>query len=306
MQTSLTQDVQFVGTGLHSGRPARLTLHPASAGHGIWFRRTDIRDRDNLIEAKYNAVSDTRLNTRLSNAVGVSVSTVEHLMAALAGTGLHNVLVDIDGPEVPVMDGSSRRYVRDILDAGMVELSAPIRALRIMAPVENAEGDASVRLEPFDGFKISFEIAFPDAAIGTQRASFDMKNGTFVRELSDCRTFCRRADIDAMQAAGLALGGTLDNAVVVEGADVLNPEGFRRADECVRHKMLDALGDLSLAGMPILGHYIGVRAGHGPTNRLLRKVFATPGAYEVVTCSVEQVQRLPGFGIRATDLAEVG
>ncbi len=306
MQTSLTRDVQFVGTGLHSGRPARLTLHPASADHGVWFRRTDIRDRDNRIEAKYNAVSDTRLNTRLSNAVGVSVSTVEHLMAALAGTGLHNVLVDIDGPEVPIMDGSAKRFVRDILDAGLITLNAPIKALRILEPIEHMEGDAEVRLEPFDGFQISFEIDFPDAAIGHQDACFDMMNGTFVRELSDCRTFCRRSDVDAMQAAGLALGGTLENAVVVEGDAVVNPEGFRRADECVRHKMLDALGDMSLAGMPILGHYIGARAGHGPSNRLLRKLFATPQAFEIVECSEEQVRRLPGFGIRAADLAKVG
>ncbi|MEO0912854.1 MAG: UDP-3-O-acyl-N-acetylglucosamine deacetylase [Pseudomonadota bacterium] len=306
MQTSLTQDVQFVGTGLHSGRPARLTIHPAGADHGIWFRRTDIKDRDNLVEAKYNAVSDTRLNTRLSNAVGVSVSTVEHLMAAVAGSGLHNALIDIDGPEVPIMDGSAKRFVRDILDAGLVELSAPIKALRIVQTVEHVEGDAVVRLEPFDGFQISFEIDFPDAAIGRQEASFDMMNGTFVRELSDCRTFCRAGDVEAMKSAGLALGGTLDNAVVVDGAEVLNPEGFRRADECVRHKMLDALGDMSLAGMPIIGHYVGARAGHGPSNRLLRKLFATPGAFEIVTCAPEQVRRLPGFGIRAADLAEVG
>ncbi|QHQ34057.1 UDP-3-O-acyl-N-acetylglucosamine deacetylase [Algicella marina] len=306
MQTSLTQDVQFVGTGLHSGRPARLTLHPASVDHGIWFRRTDERERDNLIPAKFDAVSDTRLNTRLSNAAGVSVSTVEHLMAALAGCGLHNVLIDIDGPEVPIMDGSAKRFVREILAAGLVQQRAPIRALRILKTVEHREGDAEVRLEPFEGFRISFEIDFPDAAIGRQDASFDMQNGTFVRELSDCRTFCRRADVDAMQAAGLALGGSLDNAIVVEGGDVLNPGGFRRANECVRHKMLDALGDLSLAGMPIIGHYTGKRAGHGPSNRLLRTLFATPGAFEVVTCTEEQTRRLPGFGIRPSDLAKVG
>lgn len=306
MQTSLIRDVQFVGTGLHSGRPARLTLHPANAETGIWFRRTDITDRDNLIAAKYNNVSDTRLNTRLSNAVGVSVSTVEHIMAALAGTGLHNVLIDIDGPEVPIMDGSSKRFVQDILAAGLADLDAPVKALRILKPIAHEEGEASARLEPFDGFQISFEIDFPDAAIGRQAASFDMMNGTFVRELSDCRTFCRRSEVEAMQAAGLALGGTLENAVVVDGDAVVNPEGFRRENECVRHKMLDVLGDLTLAGMPVLGHYIGHRAGHGPTNRLLRKVFATPGTAEMVTCTPQEAQRLPGFGIRAADLAKVG
>lgn len=306
MQTTLRNDVQFVGTGLHSGRPVRITLHPASADTGVWFRRTDIKDKDKMVQAKYNAVSDTRLSTTISNGAGVTVSTIEHLMAAIAGCGLHNVLVDIDGPEVPVMDGSSKRFVRDIYQTGLVTLGAGIAVIRILQPVRLEEGDVVAELTPHEGFAIDFTIDFPDEAIGRQSASFDMANGTFVRELSDCRTFCRRSDIDAMQSAGLALGGSLDNAVVVEGDSVLNPEGFRRKNECVRHKMLDALGDLTLAGMPILGQYKAERAGHGPTNRLLRKLFATPSAFEIVTCSDEMVQGLPGFGLRAADLAKVG
>lgn len=306
MQTTLKSDVQFVGTGLHSGRPVRMTLHPASADTGIWFRRTDITDRDKMVPARYNAVTDTRLNTTISNGVGVTVSTIEHLMAAIAGTGLHNVLIDIDGPEVPIMDGSARRFVRDIHRAGLVTLGAGIAAIRILQPVRHEQGDVVAELLPHDGFAIDFTIDFPDAAIGRQQARMDMANGTFVRELADCRTFCRNADVEMMQSAGLALGGSLENAVVVEGDKVLNPEGFRRADECVRHKMLDSLGDLALAGKPIIGLYRAERAGHGPTNRLLRKLFATPEAYEVVTCSPEMVRGLPGFGLRAVDLARVG
>ncbi len=306
MQTTLKKDVQFVGTGLHSGRPVRMTLHPASADSGIWFRRTDIEDRDKLVPARYNSVSDTRLNTTISNGAGVTVSTIEHLMAAIAGTGLHNVLIDIDGPEVPIMDGSASRFVRDIHDAGFVTLGAGIAALHILQPVRFEQGDVVAEILPKEfGFAIDYAIDFPDAAIGHQQARMDMANGAFVRELADCRTFCRRSDVEMMQSAGLALGGSLDNAVVVEGGDVLNPEGFRRSDECVRHKMLDALGDLALAGKPILGLYRGKRAGHAATNQLLRKLFATPGAFEVIDCSPEMVHGLPGYGLREADMAHV-
>ncbi|MHA3976595.1 UDP-3-O-acyl-N-acetylglucosamine deacetylase [Halovulum sp. GXIMD14794] len=303
MQTTLKKDVQMVGIGLHSGRPARITLRPADAGTGVRFRRIDVTDRDPVIPARFDLVSDTTLNTRLTNAAGVSVSTVEHLMAAFAGCGLHNVLVDIDGPEIPIMDGSSRRFVREIVGAGLISTREPLTAWRVRKEVVLEDGDVRASLAPFDGLSISFEIEFPDAAIGHQMHTLDMANGAFVRELSDCRTFCRRAEVDYMQSRGLALGGTLDNAVVIDGAEVLNPEGFRRTDECVRHKMLDALGDLSLAGAPILGAYTGLRAGHGATNRLLRKLFATEGAVERVVCPPELVQRLPGFGIRPADLA---
>lgn len=303
MQTTLKRDVQMVGIGLHSGRPARITLRPAEAGSGVRFRRIDVTDRDPVIRARFDLVSDTTLNTRLTNAAGVSVSTVEHLMAAIAGCGLHNVLVDIDGPEIPIMDGSSRRFVREIVGAGLISSRLPLTAWRVCKEVVFEDGDVRASLTPFDGLSIAFEIEFPDAAIGHQMHTLNMANGAFVRELSDCRTFCRRDEVDYMQSRGLALGGTLDNAVVIDGAEVLNPEGFRRADECVRHKMLDALGDLSLAGAPLLGAYNGFRAGHGVTNQLLRKLFATPGAVEQVICTPELVQRLPGFGIRAVDLA---
>ena len=172
--------------------------------------------------------------------------------------------------------------------------------------MRDVQGDVVTELTPAPMLSIDFEIDFPDAAIGHQEKTLDMLNGSFVRELSDCRTFCRRAEVEAMQAHGLALGGSLDNAVVVEGEKVLNPGGFRRADECVRHKMLDAMGDLALAGAPILGAYRGVKAGHGATNRLLRRLFATPDAFEWVVLDEEQQAVLPGAGVGLADLRRAG
>jgi len=303
MRTTLKREISLVGAGLHSGRPARLVLRPTDAG-GIRFHRVDIRDRDNVIPARWDAVSDTTLCTRLTNAAGVSISTVEHLMAAFAGTGVTDAVVDIDGPEVPIMDGSAVRFSAEIFKAGLRRLEVPARAIRILRPVRVEENGASAELRPADGFSIDFAIDFADAAIGRQEKTLDMANGAFARELADCRTFCRRADVDAMQAAGLALGGSLDNAVVVEGDRVLNSGGLRRRDEFVRHKMLDALGDLALAGAPIIGAYSGVRAGHGVTNQLLRALFADLHAFEVVPLDAEAAASLPGVGAVLSDLRE--
>jgi UDP-3-O-[3-hydroxymyristoyl] N-acetylglucosamine deacetylase len=305
MHTTLKREATLVGMGLHSGRPARLVLRPARSG-GIRFRRVDVTDRDNVVPARWDLVSDTTLCTVLTNAAGVSVATVEHLMAALAGTGVTDVVVDLDGPEVPIMDGSAQRFVQAILRAGREELPQPLTAVRVLKPVREGEGAAYAELLPAPGLSIDFEIDFDDAAIGRQRKQLALLNGAFVHELADCRTFCRRADVDAMQARGLALGGSLDNAIVVDGDDVLNPSGLRRADEFVRHKMLDALGDLALVGAPVLGAYRGVRAGHGLTNRLLRKLFARSDAWEMVRLDAEAVRQLPGAGVVAADLRRAG
>lgn len=282
MQTTLRRPVGFVGTGLHSGRPARLTLRPAGPEHGIWFKRTDVTGRDPLIPALWDAVCDTTLNTCIGNADGVRVATIEHLMAALAGLGVTNALIEIDGPEVPIMDGSARRFAEGIARVGLRTLDAPLRALRILRPVEVTAGDARAALLPGDGLRIDFAIDFPDPAIGRQSRSFALRADSFRREIADSRTFCRAAEVAAMRARGLALGGTLDNAVVIDGDRVLNPGGLRHRDEFVRHKILDALGDLALAGAPLIGRYVGERAGHGLTNRLLRRLFVTEGAVEVV------------------------
>lgn len=308
MQTTLKRAITLTGRGLHSGRPTRATLAPAPAGSGIWFRRTDSSGApaDPDIPARWDLVEQVPLCTRLVNKSGVSVSTVEHLMAALAGCGIHNAMVEVSGPEVPILDGSSAPFAQAILSAGSVGQGAPLQALRVTREIEvqGAEG-AWARLAPSDGFSIGFAIDFPDAAIGRQERRLDMANGAFVRELCDSRTFCRLADVEAMHRAGLALGGSYDNAVVFDGADVLTPGGLRHRDEPVRHKMLDALGDLALAGGPVLGAYTGHKASHALTNKLLRALFAAPGAVEWVQCDPATARRLPGMGVSLADLAAV-
>ncbi|MWD27624.1 UDP-3-O-acyl-N-acetylglucosamine deacetylase [Aquicoccus sp. SCR17] len=305
MQKTLKQAATFEGIGLHSGKPVRMVVRPARAGHGVVFRRTDVSLGDTLLPARWDLVDRSPLCTRLVNAAGLSVSTIEHVMAALAGCGIHNALIDIDGPEVPILDGSALPFVQAFLAAGTTRLGAPIRALEILRPVQVEMGEGWARLEPSELPSMAFHIEFSDAAIGRQEKRLVLSNGAFVRELSDSRTFCRQADVDAMHEQGLALGGTLDNAVVVDGDAVLSPGGLRHADEAVRHKMLDALGDLALAGAPILGHYTGHRAGHAMTNTLLRALFDAPGACRFVTCDAGRAAALPGIGVQPTELPEV-
>lgn len=298
MQTTIKSPISFPGYGLHSGHRANVTIRPASAEHGIWFARTDIALGDRMVPARWDAVLRSPLCTKIQNTSGLQVSTVEHIMAALAGCGVHNALIEIDGPEVPILDGSSVPFVRGIMQRGLRQLNAPVRALEILKEVSVTDGEASASLAPATSLQIDFEIDFEDVAIGHQKKSLVMNNGTFARELCDSRTFCRQADVDAMRANGLALGGNSgENAVVFSGDRVLSPGGLRYADEPVRHKMLDALGDLALAGAPLLGHYTGVRAGHSLTNTLLRKLFATPDAMRMIVCDADQASRLPGYGL---------
>jgi UDP-3-O-[3-hydroxymyristoyl] N-acetylglucosamine deacetylase len=298
--------VTFAGVGLHSGRPVRMTVNPASAGTGIRFRRTDIAaGTDPIIPARWDLVTPSRLCTVVGNAAGVSVSTIEHIMAALAGCGIHNALIDIDGPEVPILDGSAAPFVAGLIGAGTRALSAPLTCIEVLAPVEVRDGDSIARIEPADTLEIDFRIDFDDAAIGRQEKHLRLANGTFVRELSDSRTFCRQADVEAMRASGLALGGTYENAVVVDGDRILTPGGLRHADEAVRHKMLDAVGDLALAGGPLLGRYTGARAGHALTNRLLRALFADASAWRLVACAGARRNALPGVGVNRADIPAV-
>ncbi len=305
LQNTVKSPVHFKGIGLHTGRPVRMTVYPASAEHGIWFRRTDIQDRDAMIPALWDVVERSPLCTRLVNVAGVSVSTVEHLMAALAGCGVHNALIEIDGPEIPILDGSAVPFVRGIMNRGVQAQTAPIRAIEILRPVRVEVGDATAALLPSDRLTIEFHIDFAEEAIGQQSKTLDMANGAFARVLSDSRTFCRRADVEAMQENGLGLGGSLDNAVVFDGNAVLNPDGLRHDDEAVRHKMLDALGDLALAGRPILGRYVGSRAGHAVTNTLLRELFANPDAFRIIECDIPTSARLPGRGLVWSEIPQV-
>ena len=302
MQNTVKSAVTFTGQGLHSGAGVRMVVRPASADYGIWFRRTDRTSGDDLIPARWDAVVPSRLCTQIGNADGATVSTIEHLMAALAGLAINNALIEIDGPEVPILDGSSVPFVAAILAQGIRPQSASSRAIRVLKTVEVRDGEALARLQPAEMLEIDFRIDFADRAIGRQSRRLSMANGAFVRELSDSRTFCRRADVDAMRAMGLALGGTLENAVVFDGDKILSPGGLRYRDEPVRHKMLDALGDLALAGAPLLARYTGIRAGHALTNRLLRELFATPGAMMLDDCDPLAGGKLPGVGVQSRDL----
>ncbi|MCD1626464.1 MAG: UDP-3-O-acyl-N-acetylglucosamine deacetylase [Paracoccaceae bacterium] len=305
MQHTLKSPVRFSGVGLHSGQPVQMVIHPAAVEHGIWFRRSDVVFGDAMIPARWDAVHQSPLCTLLENGAGVTVSTVEHVMAALSGCGVHNALIEVDGPEVPILDGSSAAFVRAIMARGLRRQDAPIRAIKVLEPIEVRRGDAWARLDSSDSLVIDFRIQFDDAAIGAQSKALTMSNGTFVRELCDSRTFCRQADVDAMRANGLALGGTLENAVVVDGDRILSPGGLRHHDEAVRHKMLDALGDLALAGAPVLGAYTGHRAGHALTNDLLRALFAKPSAYRMVVCDAPTTSRLPGVGVHMDEIPAV-
>jgi UDP-3-O-[3-hydroxymyristoyl] N-acetylglucosamine deacetylase len=244
----------------------------------------------------------SKLCTLVANDDGAQVSTIEHIMAALAGLAVNNALIEIDGPEVPILDGSAAPFVAAILAKGIRAQAAPARAIRVLKVIEVRDGAAMARLEPAEMLEIDFRIDFAEAAIGQQSRHLNMSNGAFVRELCDSRTFCRQSDVLEMRSRGLALGGTLDNAVVFDGDRVLTPGGLRHADEPVRHKMLDALGDLALAGAPLLARYTGERAGHALTNRLLHKLFATPGAFAMDNCDALAGGKLPGVGVHRGDL----
>jgi len=305
VQTTLHTSVRFDGVALHSGHEVALEVRPAPVDHGIVFERSDLDGplASRCIKVGVDALIEASLCTRIGNDFGVTVATIEHLMAALAGCGIHNARIVLDGPEVPILDGSARPFVAAFVDAGMASQGAPLMAIRLRRPVEVRMGDAWARLEPADQLSIAFEIDFPDAAIGRQQLELELCNGTFVRELSDCRTFCRQADVDFMRANGLALGGTYENAVVVKGDAVLSPGGLRRANEPVRHKMLDAMGDLAVAGAPILGRYVGHRAGHTLTGRLVRALMADPLAFDWVIVDRDQAHAMPGAGVCHADLA---
>ena len=302
MQNTIKSPVTFSGPGLHTGIAVRMVVRPASADYGIWFRRTDLDEGDTMIPARWDAVLPSKLCTLVANDDGASVSTIEHIMAALAGLAINNALIEIDGPEVPILDGSAAPFVAALLACGIKQQTTLSRAIRVLKMVEVRDGEALARLEPAEMLEIDFRIEFVDRAIGRQSRRLNMANGAFVRELSDSRTFCRQSDVDAMRARGLALGGTLDNAVVFDGDRILTPGGLRYRDEPVRHKMLDALGDLSLAGAPLLARYTGIRAGHALTNRLLRTLFATPGAMMIDDCDDLAGGKLPGIGVHKGDL----
>jgi UDP-3-O-[3-hydroxymyristoyl] N-acetylglucosamine deacetylase len=280
-QKTLKTSIQCTGTALHSGAKVTMILHPADAGSGIVFCRTDVAD-PTMVPADWQHVTETRLCTTVGHN-GAAIATIEHLMAALSGCEIDNALIEINGGEVPVMDGSSEPFVFLIECAGVVEQDAPRRAIRVLKPVTVREGSRVASLVPADSFSVSFAIEFDSPAVARQECSFRLVNGTFKSEICRARTFGFLDEIDEMLAAGLARGGSLENAVVVSGDRILNEGGLRYSDEFVRHKVLDSIGDLYLAGGPILGHFHGNQSGHALNNRLLHTLFADPSAW----CFVE-------------------
>jgi UDP-3-O-[3-hydroxymyristoyl] N-acetylglucosamine deacetylase len=282
-QTTLREQVTISGIGVHSGLPVNLTLNPADADTGILFSRTDADGREREVRADYRAVTATELATVLGDESGVLCSTAEHILAALRGLGVDNALVEIDGPEVPIMDGSAAPFVDAIDQVGIKTLSKARRYIKVLKPVSVAKGESFGELRPADsGFQLDIEINFESVLIGRQLISVDLTPESFRRELSRARTFGFMKDVSALWSAGKALGASFENTLVLSDNRILNSEGLRYADEFVRHKALDAVGDLALAGAPIIGAYRSVRGGHRLNHAVLVALMSDPSAYEVV------------------------
>lgn len=279
-QRTLKNRIKCSGIGLHSGARVNMTLNPSAPGTGVVFRRTDVQGAQQFVSASFDSVTDLTMCTTVGNGDGVSVGTIEHLMAAFAGCGVDNVLVELDGPEVPAMDGSAAPFVFLIECADTVEQPAFRRYIQVLQQIEVRDDNRAAILSPADNFGVSFEIDFANAVVGEQSCHFALYNGTFKAELARARTFGFVSEFDRLRSLGLARGGSLENAVVISGEKVLNEEGLRYEDEFVRHKALDSIGDLFLAGAPILGHFHGIRSGHALNNRLLQALFAAPDAWQ--------------------------
>ncbi len=289
-QHTLQGPAIFAGVGVHTGAYTRVAVRPAPTNSGVVFVRTDVTDRDNRVPATGEAVTKTQLGTVIENAAGVSVSTIEHLMAALVMLGVDNAVVELDGPEMPIMDGSSLPFVQILDRAGRRPQDALRAYIEILEPIEFVDGDKRASLTPSDHFEVAFEIRFPSAAIGRQAVDLVMDEQAFRDELADCRTFGFLHEVEYLRSIGLARGGSMENAVVIEGDRILNPEGLRRPDEFVRHKALDAIGDLYVLGAPILGRFEGVLAGHSLNNQLVRALLAAPQSWRYRTLAPELAQ----------------
>jgi UDP-3-O-[3-hydroxymyristoyl] N-acetylglucosamine deacetylase len=270
------------GLGVHTGEHVRLSIRPAPAGTGVVFVRTDIKDRDNRVPATAEHVVSTRLGTVIGNAKGVTVSTIEHLMASLSALGVDNAIVELDGPEVPIMDGSALPFVNLLDRAGFRRQETPQRLIEVLKPVIVEEGDKSAALYPCDRFEMFFEIEFPTAVIGRQSVDVVVTEESFREELASARTFGFLEEVEALRAAGLGRGASLDSVLVIDGDALINPEGLRFPDEFVRHKAMDAVGDLYVLGAPLLARFEGRKAGHALNNRVCRALLADPSAWRFV------------------------
>ncbi|TDQ57985.1 UDP-3-O-[3-hydroxymyristoyl] N-acetylglucosamine deacetylase [Mesocricetibacter intestinalis] len=283
-QRTLKQSIKVTGVGLHSGNKVTLNLRPAAPNTGVIYCRTDLNPPVSFT-ADAKAVRDTMLCTALVNDQGVRISTVEHLNSALAGLGIDNIIIEVDAPEIPIMDGSASPFVYLLLDAGIEEQNAAKKFIRVKRNIRVEDGDKWAELSPYNGFRLDFTIDFDHPAIGKNLSNYrlDFSTQKFVQQISRARTFAFMKDIEYLQSRGLALGGSLDNAIVLDNYRVLNEEGLRFQDELVRHKMLDAIGDLFMSGYNIIGDFKAYKSGHGLNNKLLRALLENQSAWEFVT-----------------------
>ena len=280
-QQTLSQPILINGIGLHSGVNVQMKLLPAEANFGIKFFRTDL-DKNNIIEALWSNVSNTNLSTTISNRFGSSISTIEHLMSALSGLHIDNLKIEIDGPEVPIMDGSSKDFVNLIESFPLRKLEENRKIIKVKKNIKVINEKSSVELRPNKNFSIDFEIDFPSKLISRQSCHLQLVNGNYKSDISFARTFGFEKDVETLRSNGLALGGSLENAVVVGNEKILNKEGLRYKDEFVRHKILDSIGDLYLAGAPIQGYFFGNKSGHYLNNLLLKSLFSDQNNYEYI------------------------
>jgi UDP-3-O-[3-hydroxymyristoyl] N-acetylglucosamine deacetylase len=285
-QKTLGNKVSCVGVGLHTGIMINLSLSPGAENTGVVFIRTDIKDKNNRVEACYKNVSNTLLGTTLCNESGVMVATIEHLMAALWGCGIDNCVVELDGPEIPIMDGSSEPFVFLIECAGVIEQGKTRKVIEVLKEVRVSEGDGAdsgyISISPAEGFSVGLEIDFGDSVISNQKVTFDARDVSFKSDLCRARTFGFEHEVDMLRSKGLAKGGSLENAIVVGKDGVLNKDGLRYSNEFVRHKVLDCIGDVYLAGGHLKGHLHGFKSGHALNNKLLHKFFEDTDAWRIV------------------------
>lgn len=282
-QTTIATSVEYKGIALHSGADVTIILKPAAPDTGVLFRRIDITDSDNEVAALFDNVGETMLGTTIMNEAGTKVATIEHFMAAFSSLGLDNIEVDIDGPEIPIADGCSEVFMDLLEGAGRKEQDAPRRALKIVKPVCIEDGLKKAELLPSDGgFSARFDIDFDNPVIGQQSYELEVTAQSFRQNIARARTFGFYHELEQLQALGLAKGASLDNTIAIDGESIMNEGGLRFEDEFVRHKVLDAIGDLSLAGAPIIGKFVGVRSGHALNNTLLRALFDKPEAWRYV------------------------
>ncbi len=280
-QQTINQPLEVYGVGLHSGIKVSIKLLPAEADYGIKFLRTDLK-KNNLIDALWSNVTNTLMSTTISNNFGVSVSTVEHLMSALSGLHIDNLLIEIDGPEVPIMDGSSKVFVELIDKIPLKKLNKKRKTIKIKQKIKVQKDDSFIELLPNNQFSIDFQIDFPSPLISKQSCQLQLVNGNYKTDIASARTFGFERDVNKLRSNGLALGGSLNNAVVVGEDKILNSEGLRFRDEFVRHKILDSIGDLYLAGAPIQGYFNGNKSGHYLNNLLLKTLFSKSENYEYI------------------------